>query len=121
MTLIGLRRTIGITSCRNVGRARRFPNTRCASTRLRSVSGVILDDRTEGTDTETVDNSRAIGSSRICRVQPLMATHLKSPTQPQRSRPGSDSPTPLVAPRRGGLFVLLWPLTSHLVTNVTVT
>src|SRR5438874_12901148 len=44
----------------------------------------------------------------------------------QRSRLGSDAVTPgrqrgLGAPRRGRLFQLLWPLTSYLVTNVTVT
>jgi len=50
-----------------------------------------------------------------------MENHLKSPTKPQRSRPGSDWAIPLVAPRRGRLFELLWPLTSYLVTNVTVT
>src|SRR5690349_9259857 len=61
MTLRARSRTIGITSCRNVGRARRFPTTRYASMRPRSISDVILDDRTERTDTETVDNSRAIG------------------------------------------------------------
>ena len=70
--------------------------------------------------------ARETGRSRIWRVQPPMETPINAPTETPLSRLGSGSATPgrrprLGAPRRGRLFQLLWPLTSYLVTNVTVT
>lgn len=55
-----------------------------------------------------------------------METPANAPTETPLSTLGSSSATPgrqrgLGAPRRGRLFHLLWPLTSYLVTNVTVT
>ncbi len=57
---------------------------------------------------------------------PAMGNPAKASSEKRRSKSGSDSgtagckPGPL-APPRGRLFQLLWPITSYVVTNVTVT
>jgi 1-acyl-sn-glycerol-3-phosphate acyltransferase len=57
---------------------------------------------------------------------PVMGTPANASSENRPSRPDGDSGTPgrkpgLLAPHRGRLFQLLWPVTSYLVTNVTVT
>src|SRR5437879_10533834 len=56
----------------------------------------------------------------------MMGMPANASAEKQPSQSGGDSGTPgrqpgLLAPHRGPLFQLLWPVTSYLVTNVTVT